>query len=184
MSKSTSRRVFLRKTALVASGLTLLPSTSFLHAMSSNECPYDGYIPGELWNNDLRKFTDSVPKVQVAGTIYDTLGLFPKEGAIIEMWHLSPNSDEFSHRGKTLTDANGKYTFITDFPKNEEGKAARLYFKLGSSNSSYFTELILNEFGGHISGAHWERNNILQSKMYPELEIDGTQYKVTFNMTI
>lgn len=184
MSKSTSRRVFLRKTALVTSGLALLPSTSLLHAMTPKKCPFDGYLPSELWNNDLRKTYNNVPQVRISGTIYDALGLLPKPDTVIEMWHLSPGSDQYSHRGKTLTDSYGQYSFITDFPSNEEGRAARLYFKLGSANSGYFTELILNELGGHISGTHWEQNRVLGSKMFPGLKMEGDHFNVTFNMTL
>jgi len=184
MLNSNSRRVFLRKTALLASGLTLLPSSTLLQAMPLNECPFDGYLPGEIWNNDLRKFQENVPNVRVSGTVYDALGLLPKPNTIMELWHLSPNSEKYAHRGKTLTDANGSYTFITDFPNNEAGRAARLYLKIGTSSSCYFTELIINDFGAHITSAHWERNNILQSKMYPQLKLGENQYEVTFNMTL
>ena len=43
----------------------------------------------------------------------------------------------------------------------------RLYFKISNGNTTYFTELLINDFGAYITSKHWEENNQLNDKLFP-----------------
>jgi hypothetical protein len=85
---------------------------------------------------------------------------------------------------KLKTNSDGEYRFITDFPNNETGKAARIYFKISNNEKSYFTEVYLNQFGAYISGEHWKQNNQLGKKLFPKKETFLNHSTITFNLSI
>lgn len=179
MKKSTSRRLFLQKTAMATTGLALVSSNVF--SAFASETPYDGYNPYSEEKTDLRT-TIFGKHVHVQGTLYDKTGSIPIEGATVEVWHMSPNSKKYRHRAKFKTDANGTYSFITDFPNHEIASTARIYFKVNHGNGSFFTELAVGESGAYISSKHWEENQQLGKKLFPTTETFLNTTTINFNL--
>ena len=183
MRNITSRRSFLQRSAIATTGLALL-SSNVVNAFTDN-CPYDGYNPYADTKTDLRTVTLG-KHVKVKGSIYDKTGLTPIHNATLEVWHLSPNSTKFRHRGKIKTNARGEYSFITDFPNREQGKSCRIYFKVCNNNSTYFTELLLASStpSAHITSKHWEENQQLGEKVLPVTEKFLNTTTINFNISI
>ncbi len=179
MKRSTSRRSFLQKTAIATTGLAFV-SSNLVSAFAS-ETPFDGYNPFSEEKTDLRT-TIFDRHVRVKGVLYDSTGSFPLEGATIEVWHMSPNSKKYRHRAKFNTDANGEYSFITDFPNNEVADTARIYFKVNHNQGSYFTELAVGEAGAYITSKHWEENQDLGDKLFPTSETFLNTTTINFNL--
>ena len=184
MKNIPSRRLFLRKSAIATAGVALLSSSSIATTLTNNNSPFDGYNPYTEENTDLRVASFNGKHLNVKGKIYDKTGTFPLSNATIEIWHLSPNSNSYKHHAKLKTDTNGQYNFVTDFPNRENGKMPRIYFKLSNNNTIYFTELLVNDFGAHITDKHWEENNQLGDKLFP-LKVGSTKSStVEFNVSI
>ncbi len=169
---------------MATTSITLLSSTSVLHAFTNEECPFNGYNPYAEETTDLRSSTLGGKHITVKGNIYDSMGTFTIPDAKIEVWHLSPNSTKYRHRSKLKTNSAGEYKFITDFPNREKGKSAKIYFKVSNNETSYFTELSLNNQGAYISGKHWEKNNQLGKRLFPQKETFLGQSTITFNISI
>ncbi len=184
MKINTSRRLFLRKTVIATTGAVFLSSTNIVNAFTNESSPYKGYNPFAEEKNDLRLSSYLGKHVSVKGKVFDKSGTIPISNALIEVWHLSPNSKKFKHKAKLKTNKNGEYQFITDFPNNEEGKMPRIYFKISSNNDSYFTDIAITDFGAHISDIHWTKNNQLGDKMFPKHETYLNQTHIKFNLTI
>jgi hypothetical protein len=183
MKNLPSRRLFLRNSAIATTSIALFSSSTFATTFTSNDSPFDGYNPYAEEKSDLR--TSSFGKyLQLKGQIFDATGTFTLANAAIEVWHLSPNSKKFKHRAKLKTDKLGEYSFITDFPNKEIGKCARIYFKVSNSTKEYFTELIVTDFGAHISSKHWEQSNQLGDKLLPFKEGSLASSTITFNISI
>ena len=136
MKTNTSRRLFLQRSVLATTGIALLIS-GISHAYSAKS-PFEGYNPYAEEKNDLRISSILGKHVSVKGKVFDKSGTIPISNALIEVWHISPNSKKFKHKAKLRTNKNGEYQFITDFPNNEEGKMPRIYFKI-SSEHRYFS---------------------------------------------
>ncbi|NNM23388.1 MAG: hypothetical protein HKO54_07525 [Flavobacteriaceae bacterium] len=181
MKNSTSRRLFLRKSAIATTGLTLF-STSVINALNK-EVPFEGYNPFAEEKNDLRSnpFGDHV---RVKGVIYDETGTTPVANAKVEVWHLSPNSKKYRHRAKFTTNDRGEYTFITDFPDREAGKTPRILFKVSNAYSSSFRELYLDRSGGYITSDHWEKNQQLGENLFPTSHRIFNSLEIQFNLTL
>lgn len=184
MKTQPSRRLFLRKTAFATTGIVMISSTSILNAFSVDNSPFMGYNAYAEEKTDLRSSSFSEKYITVKGKIYDKNGLFSMPHTTIEVWHLSPNSSKYRHQGKMKTNDTGEYHFITDFPNKEEGKASRVYFKVSTNETTYFTELLLNDFGAHITGKHWEENRQLGEKLFPLKEGSKKSSTITFNISI
>lgn len=184
MKNHPSRRLFLQKTVIATTGLALMSSATFANNFSNNKSPFDGYNPFAKEISDLRTSSFSGKHITVKGKIYDKTGLFSMPNATIEVWHLSPNSSRYRHQGKMKTNGVGEYSFITDFPNKEKGKASRIYFKVSTHETTYFTELLLNDFGAHITGKHWEQNNQLGEKLLPIKKNSNNSSTITFNISI
>lgn len=182
MKKNSPRRAFLRTSAIAISGVALL-TPSALDAFTNASSPFDGYNEFAEEKNDLRVLLNEEP-IRVSGTIFDHTGITPLSNSVIEVWHLSPNSSKYRHRGKLKTDENGAYSFITDFPNKEKGKASRIYFKVSKNNNSYFTELPLSRSGVYLTPKHWEENKHLKNDAYPKREQLSKEIHITFNISI
>lgn len=181
MKESTSRRLFLQKSAMATTGLALL-SSGVANAFS-NEIPYPGYNPYSEENTDLR--TSLIGEhVYIKGILYDKSGVTPVSGAVIEVWHLSPNSGKFRHRAKLTTDNQGAYQFITDFPKREIAKTPQIFFKISHKDRISFTELALDHSGGYITSKHWEENQLLRDKLFPTMRKFLNTSIINFNLLI
>ena len=181
MKESTSRRLFLQKSALATTGVALL-SSGIANAFSS-ENPYHGYNPYSEEKTDLRT-TIFEKHVRIKGTVYDKTGTTPLPNATIEVWHLSPNSTKYRHRGKLKTNDTGEYNFITDFPNKAETLTARIYFKINYKGDSYFTELAVGESCVNITSKHWEENQQLEDKLFPTSEQFLNTTTINFNVSI
>ncbi|WP_147678872.1 dioxygenase family protein [Algibacter pacificus] len=184
MTKNSSRRLFLRKTAMATTGIALASTSSLLNGLTKDDSPFNGYNPYTEQKTDLR--TSLIGKeVIVTGTLYDATGNKPVSNAKIEVWHLSPNSQKYNHRGKMYTDKNGHYKFISDWPNQEQGKQPRIYFKVSQNDTVYFTELIFNNLGAHISCKHWEKQHVLgEEKLFPTMKTSLNTSKINFNLSI
>ncbi len=183
MRNSTSRRHFMRSSAIALTGLAVLPP-AVTSAFTASESPYDGYNPYTEAKKDLRTSIFNTNTITVKGTIYEKDGVTPLRDGLVEVWHLSPNSSKYRHRTKFLTDVEGNYEFLTDFPNKEKGKCSRIYFKLSNSERTHFTELILTKSGGHITGEHWEKNNQLGDKLFPRQLSFMDNTTIQFNLSI
>ncbi|MDP2687835.1 MAG: hypothetical protein Q8O62_11470 [Aequorivita sp.] len=183
MKNTTSRRLFMRNSAFAITGLAVLTPT-LTSAFTTVESPYLGYNPYAETKTDLRTGVFNFNSVTVKGTIFKDDGITPISNAVIEVWHLSPNSVKYRHRAKIITDEQGNYEFITDFPNREKGKNARIYFKVSDSEKINFTELILNTSGVHITGEHWEKNQKLGDKLFPKKAGFSDQTRIQFNISI
>ena len=181
MKKTTSRRLFLQKSAIATTGIALLSST-VVNAFTT-ECPFNGYNPYAEEKADLR-ISGFGKEIKVKGILYNKISGQPIHNANIEVWHLSPNSTKFRNRGKLKTNSAGDYTFISNFPNKEHAKAARIYFKVNNDGKTIFTELILNESGAHISGNHWEANQNLGEKLFPKTNQNVNTTQIEFNLSI
>ena len=184
MKNNTSRRLFLRNTAIATTGMALLSSNAVLHAMTKKESPFNGYNPYAEETTDLRSSSIFGKHITVKGKIYDKSGNFPLANTKVEVWHLSPNSKKYRHRAILTTNSLGEYQFITDFPNREYGKSPRIFFKVSKNEASYFTELFVSDFGANISGKHWEENNQLGKELFPKKETFLDQTTFTFNISL
>lgn len=184
MKNIPSRRLFLRKSAIATTGVVLLSSSSIANTLSNNNSPFDGYNPYSEEKTDLRTSSLFGKHVTVKGKIYDKTGNSPVSNAKLEVWHLSPNSTKYKHQAKFKTNNFGEYSFISDFPNREPGKMSRIFFKVSYNTSSYFTELLVNDFGAHITHKHWEENNQLGAKLFPIKTGTLNFLKIQFNISI
>lgn len=166
MENFTSRRYFMRNSAIALTGLAVLTPT-LTSAFAASENPYEGYNPYAEATCDLRTSVFNSNTITVKGTVYNRDGITPLNNTLVEVWHLSPHSSKYRHRAKFYTDDQGEYEFITDFPNKEEGKCSRIHFKLSNSALYQYTELILTSSGGHITSKHWENNLHLGEKLFP-----------------
>ena len=176
MKNTTPRRAFLIKTTLATAGATLLTS-AFSETFASS--PFEGYNPYASNKKDLRtNFLGE--QVAVTGILYDATSLVPVKNAIVEVWHLSPNSSKYRHRTKLTTDEKGAFSLKTDFPNKESGKYSRIYFKTTTNVGSRYGEIVLNSTGVHITDTHWTQNQKLGKRMFPKY----SKYLNTTNISI
>lgn len=183
MKKTSSRRLFLHKSAIATAGVVLLSSTTFANNFTNNYSPFEGYNPYSEEKTDLRTSTLFGKHLTVKGKIYDELGINPLSKVNIEVWHLSPNSKSYGHKAKFNTNDKGEYLFITDFPNKNYGKMPRIFFKISDSNKTYFTELLLDNANAHITDKHWTENKQLKNKLFPIKEDFQNSSTINFNIT-
>lgn len=169
---------------MATTGVALLSSKTVINAITKDDSPFSGYNPYAEEKTDLRTSSFIGKHITVKGKIYDKSGQFSIPNTTIEVWHLSPNSSKYRHQGKMKTSSLGEYRFITDFPNREFGKMSRIYFKVSNDRTSYFTELLVNDFGANITGKHWEENNQLGNKIFPLKEGEKNSSTITFNISI
>ncbi|NNE27167.1 MAG: hypothetical protein HKN09_10010 [Saprospiraceae bacterium] len=183
MKTKLSRRSFVENLTLATSGIALLSSTSFLNAFNSKTDVLEGYNPYAGTNPDMRQgiFENYI---KVTGTVYSKETEQPISGALVEVWHLSPNSKKYRHRAKLKTDANGQYSFLTDPPNKEKGQMPAIHFKLSTVNDSYCSRLWIHKNTAFISSEHWARNQGLGDRLLPKKEIHTFHETITFNLSI
>ncbi|MEH6538406.1 MAG: hypothetical protein V7719_18570 [Psychroserpens sp.] len=184
MKNSISRRWFLENMTMATTGIALISSSSIVNAFNREDYSFEGYNPYVSSKTDLRSALSIGRPIVVKGTLYNSNGTIPVSGATFEVWHLSPHSKKYRHRGKFKTDTSGNYKFITDPPNREKGKMSRIFFKVTSDNKSHFTELLISDSGAFITGKHWEKNNQLGSNLFPKKETFLSHSQITFNISI
>lgn len=183
MKDNSSRRFFLRNAAIASTGIAFF-STSIIKDCTAEISPFRSDHSFLAEKNDIRITGSGGKHITVRGIVYDRTGVFSKANVIIEIWHLSPGSSEFGHQAKLITNSAGEYSFITDHPARELGKVPRIYFKVTSDNGSYETELIIADFDVHISDKHWELNQQLGNKLFPQKQTLNNQSEVIFNLSV
>lgn len=185
MKETTPRRSFLLNSLKAGTGMALLSSTTVFSAFPLKETgPFAGYNPFAETKTDLR-IHPLGNYVEIKGRILDKAGKNPLADAMIEVWHLSPNSDKYRHRAKFHTDANGEYQFLTDTPGREYGKYHKIYFKISQKQRFCFTEISFNRWSAHISDKHWEANQGLDPELlFPTCETILNTQKIQFNITL
>ncbi|MGI9546585.1 MAG: hypothetical protein ACR2MM_05085 [Flavobacteriaceae bacterium] len=123
-----------------------------------DKSPYRGYKPVAPLKTDLRKLSAG-SQLEVWGRVLNLSDSKPLPVVGIELWHLSPISDQKKHRAKLITDGSGSYRFITDLPGREKGKDYIVYFKISHMGQSYFTKLSFNNARARLSARaiqkHW-----------------------------
>lgn len=181
MHKNTPRRAFLQKTLLATGGLSLL-STQSVSALTKSS-PIEGYNPFTEEKTDLR--TNVFGKhLVVTGKVYDSSGKLPLKNTLVEVWHLTPGSKKYRHRGKMYTDAQGRYRFVTDLPEKDASLIAKVNFKVSHGDSEQFTSLLLGAKDAYIRCDHWEKNNRLGDKLFPSSSSFLNTRTIQFNISI
>ena len=136
MKNSYNRRSFIGKLSTASAGVTLLSSVS-LNALSNNRNLLDAQ-KGEISSKaNLRIASFGNQVVTVYGKVYRQDGVSVSSNTIVEMWHLSPNSNSLGHRAKVTTDHNGEFILVTDFPNRASGKMPAIHFKLENTDKIY-----------------------------------------------
>ncbi|MCW5520265.1 hypothetical protein J1N09_10475 [Aureitalea sp. L0-47] len=181
MKISTSRRLFMSKSALAATGIAFISSNT-INAFVS-DCPYEGYNPFAEEKTDLRT-TIFGDHVTVQGVIYDSSGSTPLKNAEIEVWHRSASSLKFRNRGKLKTNHSGEYKFITDIPGRKEQSSPRIYFKVSHQGKVVFTEILINVHGVFITSDHFNSQSALGSKLLPSSSRSNGNSEINFNISI
>ncbi len=184
MEYKSSRRIFLRNSAIATTGIAFLSSTTFANSLTSKTSPFEGDNPYAEEKTDLRSSSLFGKHITVKGKIFDSTGTFVLSNVTVEVWHLSPNSRKFKHKAKLKTNVLGAYFFVTDFPNKEIGKCSRIYFKVSNGTSNYFTELLITNSDAYISEKHWEENNQLGENLFPIKEGTINSSTITFNRSI
>lgn len=184
MENLYARRNFLKNVALATSGIAFLSSTTVLEAFNNDECPFEGYNPYAEQKTDLRVSTLFGNHITVKGKIFDRQTLRELPSAVVEVWHMSPQSTKFRHQAKMNVSNNGEFNFITDFPNKEQGKYAKVYFKIATNNKVYFTELSVTNDNAFINEKHFEENQVLGNQMFPTNRMINNEQIITFNIAV
>ena len=185
MKNESTRRSFLRKTAIAATGLTLLSSTQLIQAATRVRSPYKGYNPYAPLAKDMRRLSFTDKSVKVSGIICKDSNIQSIcTNATVEVWHLSPGSKKYNHCSKLYTDEQGRYSFLTNAPNAEKGKMPRIYFKVSHEGAVQYSELLLNQSGGLITAEHWEKHHKLGEDVYPKSTVQSDQTNITFNLSL
>jgi protocatechuate 3,4-dioxygenase beta subunit len=188
---TTSRRNFLKSMSLCGGGLslgsTLVPTNLFAGTQGFG-LPY--YKQGAPFSDDLRRGTSASFTLQ--GVVYQHNGKTPLVNAVVEMWHCDEQgqfdfSSQYIHRGKTVTDKNGRYHIQSNFPgkHKEKGlfKTSRIYILInGAGHQESFSQLYL-DFKGNpfIDNKHWAACPQGQRLSLPKCARVRNQTVITYN---
>lgn len=176
MKNNRKRRNFLKGSLLASTGAVLLPTTN-LWAIKS-------FSPHSKSLADIRTKLFG-KQVEVSGQIFDAFGKNTVNNAKIEFWHLTPNSEEYNHRSHVLTDLNGNFKILTDFPNREFGKHTTIHFRVSKDNQETHTQLKFSDVAAFITDRHWESNRNLEDHLlFPQLEKSVYKTKINFNISI
>ena len=178
------RRLFISKLSYALIGTTILSSQLSYAFITNTDAPFEGYEPCLDDTTDLRSFNSPDKTLNIIGTVYGKDGLSLKPNARIEVWHLSPGSSEYDHRGAFNSSANGAYAFRTELPNRMKGKMPRIFFKISHEGSVVYTELILNTHKAYISHEHWENHKSLKERLFPIDKNNGLEREIQFNVTV
>lgn len=180
---SPSRRAFLRKTAIATAGIAFL-SGNAVAAIFNTPIAAAGYRSTSKQTTDLRKSNSGADPVTVQGVIYHEQTQIPLANAKVEVWHLSPNSQEIGYRAHFYTNEFGRYSFITDFPDHAPQYRPRIQFKLSHNQRERFNVLIFNKRQAFINHEQWENVNKHGTEFYPQLTQKLGTYNIQFNQTL
>ncbi len=124
---------------LILSSLIFLNIFTFAYA--SDKCiPTKPDIEGPFYkpNAPLRDKTGS--GLIVKGRVLSYPDCKPIPDAIIEYWHANPEGAyDDAHRATIITDKEGRYKFVTDFPGIYPGRPAHIHFKIRAKGHKSLT---------------------------------------------
>ena len=180
---SPSRRAFLRKTAIASAGVAFL-SGNAVSAVFNSSLDFNGYKSKSKRTTDLRKSNSGAYPVTVQGVIYHEQTQLPLANAKVEVWHLSPNSQEIGYRAHFYTNEFGRYSFITDFPDHAPQFRPRIQFRLSHNQRERFNVLIFNKRQAFINHLQWGNINKHGAEFYPQLTQKLGTFNVQFNQTL
>jgi len=183
MSTSISRRGFLGNLTLATTGFALLSTASVVSALTADQQVSYSNNAQPNTNADMRQSLLG-KHVSIKGTVFNKDGSATVPNARIEVWHLSPNSKDFGHRATFTSDVNGNYSFITDVPYTKNGTISSIHFKISSRESSYVSQLWMNEHSAYIHSDHWERNQHLGELLLPQKIYGLLRDEIKFNFSI
>lgn len=141
----------------VDSGIEIISSSSFLSYRGGNarpflNSPFKGYNVLSKVTSNLRQFSSGT-SLEIFGYLVDSNGeTLPNTG--IEIWHLTPSSDEYNNRAVSYTNSSGFYKFITNLPEREKGKNYEVYFRVEKDKRAYYTKLIFNNITAILSNKY------------------------------
>ncbi len=168
MPPNTTRRRFLHTSLLTTSALALgLPFTGF-----SKSC--------QSYKTDISSFFSAGKKVKITGQVFDLNGN-KRINQTLKIWHYTDKLMQKRKLGHLKTDNLGQYSLISDFPGNVAGKMARIYFELKGQRP---TELLISNYGAHITGKHWEKNRHLGEKLFPTYISKDREQQINFNFSV
>lgn len=175
---SNSRRSFCKNAVYLGIGLSFSPLT--IHARN-NQANGNKVL-------NLKKGTGKI--INISGKLcYEDLS--PAKNTMIEIWHNNSESKplKFEYEGKLMTDAEGNYSFETDFPEKyfEDGssKMRRIFFKIkGNNGKEVLTKLYFGETGkAFVDGFHIGYTHQDLRAELPKTKKENEDYsKIQFNI--
>lgn len=183
IQNNSSRRAFLRKTAIASASVALFSGSAISAVLEdpSQGLGYNSFAPFKV---DLRKSYTNIAAVKVQGVLFDKTTLMPISNAKIEVWHISPNSNKIKHRAYFYTDQQGGYTFVTDFPDHEPQLKPRIQFRLSYKGNYRFNELIFDTHQAYISHKQYKEYKALGPDFYPQLTRESGSFSIQFNQSL
>jgi hypothetical protein len=188
---NSSRRNFLKTATILGGGFAAFGAAmpkSLFAGTSSQGLPY--YKAGAPFEHDLRRGMGESFTLQ--GIVYSYDGKTPLADAVVEIWHCNGEgyfdfSNQYSYRGKTLTDKYGKYRFKTHFPgKYEEHgyyKMNRIFLLVnGRQHQKSFSQLYFdhNKFP-YIDNKHWSTCPMADRPSLPKRSLLKNQVVITYD---
>jgi hypothetical protein len=179
MNSKHKRRYFVKNALMACGGLIAL---SPIQALAKNRTK-EKSVYGMTHQTDLS--TEFFGKrLKISGQVFDRDGKNPVAGAMLEFWHLSPNSNHYGHKGMVKTNENGYYQIISDMPNWEKGKSKTVHFRLPNSTTVSETTLKFTDYNAFITDNHWEVHNGLPDRLlFPKLEKSFNTTKIKFNLS-
>lgn len=178
-----NRRSFLRRIAIASSGAILIPGVAFSKSRTVTTSKNIALIKSSN-KVDLRTFGSTNKYIVVKGKVYDKSGLALLPGATVEVFKPSSGLLKPMRSSKVTANEKGEYQFLMDYPEKEVGKSPRIHLKVANGNNAYSTELIVTNFDAHISDKHWELNNQLGDKLFPQKVTFANHAEVLFNLSV
>ena len=190
------RRQFLR--SAIALGLTGSVNVSIAqdrHPVTPSD--FEGpFYPVGSRDDDSNVLFASTPqagddKLDFAGELLSPSGE-PWQGATIDIWHTDPNGryrhprdrgrselrDDFRYWGKAVTDAEGRFNFVTLVPGAYSGRPAHIHYKVWQGSKRLLTsQIYFRELGG-TRGA--SRHSHLSERQLATLNRIGDQHHQIF----
>ena len=132
----------------IASSSSFLAYRSGL-ALPFLSSPFEGCGSLSVVSSDLRQ-PDGGAALHIFGYLVNVEGNpIPETG--IEVWHLTPCTNEYNNRAIFYTSFDGYYEFVTNLPARTKGKNYEVYFRIKKDNRYYYTKLIFNHIAAVLS---------------------------------
>ncbi|MDC7998581.1 hypothetical protein [Gilvibacter sediminis] len=182
MGPNNSRRNFLRTTAAASVGLSLIGTATLANTDTLNDFP--GYSSISDSKTDFRAGLKLGKYLNIKGQILDGTTLLPVANAKVEVWFKDANSNWKLKRGYFHTDANGDYSFKSDWPGRKEGELPRFYFRISKNGRENYGLLCVNQNFAHAHASHWAKHNVLGDKTLPTTSHGLTNNTINLNFSL